>query len=40
LAGDEYARAWQQFTERSPAFAVYQKKASKRTLPILRLSPR
>jgi deazaflavin-dependent oxidoreductase (nitroreductase family) len=40
LAGDEYARAWQQFTERSSAFAVYQEKAGKRVLPILRLSPR
>lgn len=36
----EYASAWRQFTDRSPGFAEYQRKAGSRRIPVLRLTPR
>lgn len=40
LDGEEYDRAFARFVSRSSAFAVYQRRATERRLPVIRLSPR
>ena len=40
LDGDEYERAFARFVRRSSAFATYQRRATERRLPVIRLTPR